>query len=213
MKLATSFVTLSKIRPTVSRWNFSATDLEAAARLVLEADGLINPIVICREDDLNSYVVLHGNFEYYAVATAYQMDHRCGDAIAAFIIEPGDRAIIQQQIELFRGSRISTPAPAGATGDYSDAYPPAIQDLKQQIEVLRAQLYSTHALLDWFNHAESDYLLHRLKRIGMTSRNVEKVVELIEQERQRKPFRFLKEVVLRVKGLTYEKMIDLVETL
>lgn len=212
MKLATSFVTLSKIRPTASRWNFSATDLEAAARLILEADGLINPIVICREDDLDSYVVLHGNFEYYAVATAHQMDHRCGDAIAAFIIEPGDRAIIQQQIELFRGSRVSTPI-AEATGDHPDAYPLAIQDLKQQIEALKAQLYSTHALLDWFNHAESDHLLHRLKRIGMTSRNVEKIVELIEQERQQKPFRFLKEVVLRVKGLTYEKMIDLVETL
>lgn len=58
---------------------------------------------------------------------------------------------------------------------------------------------------------EHPELLQRLKRIGLTGKNVEKIIETIEHKRRYKPFESLKDVVMRVKGLTYEKMVDLVE--
>lgn len=66
-------------------------------------------------------------------------------------------------------------------------------------------------LLEIFNTAAPLVLLTQIKRIGLSGRTAEKVVEAIEQERQQYAFTSLKDVVLRIKGLTYEKMIALIE--
>ncbi|WAL60217.1 helix-hairpin-helix domain-containing protein [Thermocoleostomius sinensis] len=58
---------------------------------------------------------------------------------------------------------------------------------------------------------EHPELLQRLKCIGLTGRNVKKIIETIEHKQRYKPFESLKDVVMRVKGLTYEKIVDLVE--
>lgn len=195
MGLVTSFVPLHKIKPTASRWNFSDTALETAARLALQVEGIINPIVVRREQSSNSYIVLDGNFEYYAMAYAHQMDTQRCVSVETFIIEPKDEPWIQKQLVLFRGRsarrclELQTPSAA------SQRVEPPI----------------SASLLQIFNDSDPTTLLNWIRRIGLTGKNAEKIVETIEQERQQHSFISLKDVVLRIKGLTYEKMLALVE--
>jgi hypothetical protein len=229
MGLATTFVPLHKVKPTASRWNFPEADLEAAAQLVLAVEGIVNPIVIRRETNSDAYAVLDGNFEYYAVARAHQIDAQRCTAIEAFVVESRDEAVIQKQLALFRRPAGNSSLPdwryhlgldqsnlersdldqsnleRSSTRD--DPEQPFEQSSRWSIE----PTLQTGQLLHVFNQSSAEQLLLRVKRIGLTGRNAEKVVEAIEQERRQQPFHSLKEVVNRIKGLSYEKMIDLVE--
>lgn len=189
MKLATSFIPLKKIKSTVSRWNFSEAELEAAVQLVLESEGIINPIVLQRESESESYLVLDGNFEYYAAAHAHQMDPRCCESIEAYVVEIRDETLIRKQIALFRRH-------------YTDSSK-AVRSESPRTQPVQ--------LLAFFNQAGPDQLLTCIRQIGLMGKNAEKVVESIAQERRRTPFISLKDAVMRIKGLSYEKMIDLVE--
>jgi ParB family chromosome partitioning protein len=203
MKLVTSFVPLQKIKPTASRWNFLPTELEAAAQLVLSLEGVINPLILRQEINSQSYAVLDGNFEYYAIAHAHQLDAQCCTAVEAFIVAPENETAIQQQIALFR--RISAPRPLL---DWQHHAKPD----NHQSEFEHPEGHSQpSSLIHQLNHASAAVLLQQIKQIGIVGRNAEKIVAAIIQERQRQPFHFLKEVVNRIKGLSYEKMIDLVE--
>jgi hypothetical protein len=201
MRLATTFVSLRKVKPTASRWSFSDAELEAAAQLVLEVEGIINPIVVQPEESSDSYVILDGNFAYYAVAKANQIDARRCESIEAFVIEPRDTAIIQKQIALFRQHSTQN----RLLLDFA-AYGSASND-----QNLQKPSSPPHRLLDIFNAADSTQIMQQIKRIGLTGKNAEKIVEAIEYERQAGLFTSLKEIVARVKGLTYEKMLDLIE--
>ncbi len=200
MKLATSSVPLSKVKPTASRWNFSATDLETAAQLALHIEGVINPIVVRREG-FNTYAILDGNFEYYAMAYAHQMDTQRCLLIEAIVVEPRDEPYIQKQIALFRG-RFTAVAqrPCLETAHLSAVMPQS--PIPQVIPA---------SLIEIFNFSDLATLLNQLRRIGVAGKTAEKLVEAIEQERQQSAFTSLKDIVLRVKGLTYEKMIALLE--
>lgn len=198
MGLVTSFVPLHKIKPTASRWNFSDTALETAARLALQVEGIINPIVIRREQSSNSYIVLDGNFEYYAMAYAHQMDAQRCVSVEAFIVEPKDEPWIQKQLVLFRGHF------ASSAQRYSELQTPSAASQRMEPSI-------PASLLEIFNGSDPTTLLNWIRRIGLTGKNAEKIVESIQQERQQHSFISLKDVVLRIKGLTYEKMLALVE--
>jgi hypothetical protein len=206
MKLATAFVPLRKVKPTASRWNFSEAELETAAHLVLDVEGMVNPIVVRREEGTASYAVLDGNFEYYVVARAHQMDPSRCESIEAFIVESQDETTVQKQIALFRKPFAGSPK----------VLPPDLRYrlLADQDSIMlhsQLSLSFSHQLLAVFNHAAPSQVLAHMKRIGITGKNAEKVMEAIEHERHTKPFASLKEVVTRVRGLTYEKMVDLFE--
>lgn len=208
MRLATTFVPLRKVKPTASYWNFSGDELEAVARLVLEVEGIINPLIVRREEGADSYVILSGNFEYYAVAKANQIEPRCCESIEAFVIEARDTTTIGKQIALLRNQvRNQATGSLQVQSDQSQGVV-QIQSAKAGDKTLKPL---SSGLLAVFNNADSSQLMARIRQIGLTGKNAEKVVEAIEQERQAKPFASLREVVNRVKGLTYEKMIDLVE--
>jgi ParB family chromosome partitioning protein len=233
MKLSMALVPVRKIQPSVSRWNFPEDELDKAAHLVVELEGLVNPIVLRQHEGAESYEVIDGNFEYYVAARACELAPRHCELVGAFIIAPEDEKAVKQQIELLRrrGGAIN--------GVESDAVHPStttetrlanlesrqlklesrqfelesneINEIKIQLEELRNQLCRRTNVLDVLNQAELPDLLHRLKSVGLMGKNAEKVVEAIEHERRYKPFESLRDIVLRVKGLTYEKMVDLIE--
>ncbi|GAB4238193.1 MAG: hypothetical protein Kow00121_65120 [Elainellaceae cyanobacterium] len=237
MKLLTSMVAIQKIKPTASRWNFPEEELNQAARLIIETAGTINPLVLRRENGAESYEVLDGNFEYYAAAKANEIEpHRCG-AIAAFVVEPEDEPLIRAQIQLFRGSlrqgavslnglhltseenglsiearlRTLESRQAQLESRQTAFETQELQAIQQQLAELSDQFYRRTNLLNLFNNAEHTELLHRLKSVGIVGKTAEKIVEMIEYERHYKAFASLREVVTRVKGLTYEKIVDLIE--
>jgi hypothetical protein len=139
-------------------------------------------------------------------------------------VESRDEAIIQKQIALFRRPAVGTSLPdwryqlgldqfnlhrSDLDQPDPDRYPE--QAFEQSGRWSSSPTLQAGQLLQVFNRSSAEQLLLRVKRIGLTGRNAEKVVEAIEQERRQQPFHSLKEVVNRIKGLSYEKMIDLVE--
>lgn len=230
MKLSITFVPVRKIKPSVSRWNFSEDAVEQAAHLVAKVEGVINPLVLRREDNSAAYEVLDGNFEYYVAVRASELSPQACETIAAFIVEPDDEALIREQIELFRNLRKLSEAnhlPSSTTLDsrlrqleFRQADLESrqlsfemqeIKPLKNQMQALEAQIRNKTNLLDVFNRFDRSTLLRQIKQIGLLGKTAEKIVELIEYERQQQEFASLKDVVIRVKGLTYEKMVDLIE--
>lgn len=227
MKLSVTSVPIRKIKPSVSRWNFSEEAVEQAARLVAKLEGIINPLVLRRESNSETYEVLDGNFEYYVAARASELEPRTCETIAAFIIEPEDETIIHEQIDWFRSRRNFDKArDLPSTTDSENRL--------KQLEYRQSELESRQRLLEQrvmqsipqqqeagsdkkttllaaFNELESTALLQRMRQAGLMGRNAEKIVEAVDYERQQQHFRSLKEVVLRVKGLTYEKIVDLLE--
>lgn len=101
MKLSNSFIAVKKISSTVPRSNFSEDNLNLAAQLILKAEGVINPLVL-RRTSLQSYEVVDGHFEYYAAVRAKEIDSQKGEYIGAFIIEPDNEEVIEEQVKLLR---------------------------------------------------------------------------------------------------------------
>lgn len=104
MKLATSLVAVKKISSNKLRSIFADDELEQAARLILDSEGVINPIVV-RRTSLQSYEVVDGDFEYYAAVRAREIDPRKGEMIGVFIIESENEETLTKQVELFRKSK------------------------------------------------------------------------------------------------------------
>jgi hypothetical protein len=238
MKLSVTFVPVRKIKPSASRWNFSDDEIDKAARFIAEAKGMVQPIVLQREEGFESYTVIEGDFEYYAAAKASEWEPQTCDVIPAFVVEsPDDAEIIQQQIQLFRTQR-STLKPTFNSINHDQQIASRlneietqqvnlelrqaileqqeIQEIKKQLDDLKQQICPRTIcprtnLLNLFNVSTHAELLHQMKRAGLIGKNAEKIVETIEYERQYRLFESLRDVVTRVKGLTYEKMVDLVE--
>ncbi|MDE5069372.1 MAG: hypothetical protein O4861_18025 [Trichodesmium sp. St16_bin4-tuft] len=101
MLLSPEFVLVKEITSNVSRSEFSESDLEQVARLILKAEGTIKPLVV-RTIGWESYEVVDGHFEYYAALRAKEINPRDGERIGAFIIE-GDKAdVLEEQVKMLR---------------------------------------------------------------------------------------------------------------
>lgn len=106
MKLSPSLVAVKKIVSQVPITSFSEAAIAQAAKLILEVEGVINPILVKRTS-LESYEVLDGDFEYYAAAKAREMNPRKGEMIGAFIVEEETENILREQVKHFRNNRVS----------------------------------------------------------------------------------------------------------
>ncbi len=120
MKLSNSFIAVKKITSSVPCSNFSEDELNHAAELILKAEGIINPLVLRRKN--LQYEVVDGHFEYYAAARAKEIDSKKGEYIGAFVIDPENEEILQQQVELFRNRESSN------------------NDMKKKLETLTTQM-------------------------------------------------------------------------
>ncbi|MFW6295662.1 MAG: hypothetical protein ACOC04_00565 [Halothece sp.] len=131
MKLSTSLVAVRRITSSVPRSHFSETDLEKAAKLILEAEGIINPIVL-RRVDIQSYEVVQGDFEYYAAVKAREMNPRKGEMIGSFILEPDNEKAILEQVNLLRKSDSSVAESQTVLRENTEnVIPPSIQETPQ----------------------------------------------------------------------------------
>lgn len=238
MKLSTSLVAVKKITSFVPRSSFSNHELEQSARLILEAEGIINPIVLCRTS-LESYEVVDGDFEYYAAARAREIDLLKGEMIGAFIIEDENEKCIKEQINLLR-----KPKPAGGTQDsfgiegieirltnlesrietlikdFRDEQLKNRQTLEDELKAIKKQMPNKMEPLEVFNNLSLVELSFRLKSGGLTDTKAAKVAESVERERRKQKFESLNDVVERVKvkkgnrdekGISSNKMLVIVD--
>ncbi len=189
MTLLTSLVEVRTITSKRSRSQFDEQEIEQAARLIVEAEGIINPIVLARTG-INSFEVIQGHFEYYAAARAREIDLARAETIAAYIVEEENEAITKQ-IEIFRKpqsenttvSPVDSNSPNNAVdnlqtrfnnfesrienrlNELKSEYVQKIKKLEKEIESLNNKLPEQIEPLTTFNQASLKDLTSKLKNI------------------------------------------------
>jgi len=101
MKLQTKLVAVKRVNPTITKSGFSEERIEKLAKLIIDSEGIINPIILKRTS-LESYEVIHGHFEYYAAVRAREISLLKGEMIQAIILEPENEENLLEQISLLR---------------------------------------------------------------------------------------------------------------
>ena len=240
MKLATSLVAVKKIISSKLRSIFADNELEQAARLILDSEGVINPIVV-RRTSLQSYEVVDGDFEYYAAVRAREIDPRKGEMIGVFIIESENEETLTKQVELFRKSKAFIDNNVSASSDgiesrlinmesRSSNTESRVTNLESRfenrtIELQREFRLEIKNINDRLKEIENRIpkpmepleALNTLSLSELTSKlrrvgiNI-KIIEKIISERDNGKFKSFSNVVDRIKGLGDKTMLKIIDS-
>jgi hypothetical protein len=233
MKLFTSLVAVKKITSSKPRSTFADDELEQAAQLILESEGVVNPIVV-RRTSLQSFEVVNGDFEYYAAARAREIDLRKGEMIGVFIIEPENEETLTKQVELFRKSKsfIANNVSAGSdvtesrlmniesrmtnqesrsekrTNELEEGLKGEIKNIYNRLNELENRLPKPIEPLEALNNWNLTKLTSKLSRVNVKSQIIEKIFN--EREANGKYSSF-SNVVDRIKGLGDKTMLKIID--
>ncbi|MGB7442386.1 MAG: hypothetical protein WA919_15085 [Coleofasciculaceae cyanobacterium] len=235
MKLSASLVAVKKISSKIPRSNFADDELEQAARLILAAEGVINPIIVYR-NGLNSYEVFEGDFEYHAASKARELDPRKGEMIGAFIIELDKEEAILGQVKLLRNFQTTVSVKTDSNlEDEASCFKNMesrlaqtefrlenrIKKLEDEFKDIKASRQVKSQPLDIFNNMSLPELADKLKSAGLTDKVANKIAESIENERNKQKFNSLSDVVARVKiisgrrkvkAISSDKMLSIIDS-
>lgn len=241
MKLSTSLVAIKKITSNAPCSIFADDDLENAAQLILDSQGVINPIVV-RRNGLQSYEVVDGDFEYYAAARAREIDPRKGEMIGVFIIEPENEDNLTKQVQLFRKPKDEVSTKASFTSEDLEKF---LNNLESRIDKLTKQILEESTskikleyenkeikkLLDekveplkLFQEFSLTKIVKKLLSAGFDIKKANQIAEIVIKEREKEQFKSLYDVIDRVKivrgkkmqkqkGISEKKMIDIIESM
>lgn len=95
--------------------------IDRLAHLILDSEGIIDPIFV-KKIGSNSYELVYGEIEYYAMTKVGNIDPEKGEAIAAFIIEDHQKELIKKQINFLRKSLVNVEDIGQTTCTASDNY-------------------------------------------------------------------------------------------
>ncbi len=99
-RLSQSIVMLEDIQMTSKKNNYNPLDLDKAARLILADGGCVTPLIL-REVEHCRYLLVEGDFTYWAAQKAAEFDPLAGETINAYVFQKSDS--YEQQVEIFRG--------------------------------------------------------------------------------------------------------------
>ena len=241
MKLSTSLVAIKKISCDKPRSNFDDDNLEKAAKLILESEGVINPIVV-RRTSLQSFDVVDGYFEYHAAARAREIDPLKGEMIGVFIIEDENEERLTKQIEVFRKQKSEDSDNSGSSNLTGEDIEKFISNLESRFEKITQQLFqqaSNNARLEneikdlkkqldkkvepleVFQKLKPSEIVDKLRNAGINPKRASQIAEIVEIERKKNQFKTLNDVVDRVKipqgkkmikAISLNTMLDIVDT-
>jgi ParB-like chromosome segregation protein Spo0J len=103
------FLDVKSIVSDVPRSNFTESSLEKIANSILEADGLICPLIV-QEIGVNKYTVIDGHQGYHAAVLAKQKNIQKAEMVNAFIIADNTRSAAIEQLNLLKQSPTNTVA-------------------------------------------------------------------------------------------------------
>lgn len=232
MKLETRLVSVKRINSSVERSQFNENEIEKSAQAILDAEGIINPIIL-EKTSLESYEVVCGYFEYYAAVRAREIDPRKGEMISSFIIEEDKEEAIKKQIEIFRESNQTLPNTPTVTDDseqkllnmesrltniearferqlteVQNKYKNEIETLNKELTEIKQRLPEPIDCLKALNTLSLPILVSHLSRSGINKSILEK---LISEREKNGEFKSCSDVVSRVKGLGDKTMIKIID--
>ena len=236
MKLSTSLVAVKRISSKIPRSNFPNEELEKSAQLIIEAEGIINPLIV-REIEINNYELIEGTFEYYAAVRAREIDPRKGEMIAAYILNEENETAILEQVKLLRKFK-TTSSDSNIVSSSTEIYSSdrvnnlearlesVLKEIKQEInqghkysQKYVEQKFDEFAnkmpkpinVLDTFNEANAIELAEMLEKGGIQKARIKKIINSLEKERKKKQFESLNDVVNRVQIVWGKKQKGIAE--
>lgn len=223
MKLYYQLVSVQDIQSSLSASQFSTEEIEQAANLFLKAELSIQPVVL-RQNGLESYSVIYGDFVYFAAVRAREINPRKAETIQAVVIDPEHESALVEQVEIFKRDSDLPTQPDNLVGrfnNFEQTIEQRIYDLiqtvteenkalKSSIETVEKQIPKRHNLLELFNISSSQEekrLRDQLEKAGIQTKRY----NIIEQIRNKQPFNSLEEIPQQIRGLSSEKMLKLIE--
>jgi hypothetical protein len=213
-------VEVNAIHSSESVSNFNQTEIDKLARLILDANGLLRPLIL-KKTGLEQYEVVSGHLEYYAAIRAKERDVTKAEMVNALVIEAEAETAVAQQIQFLE--QLSTANPSDTSqvtvldslaSNLEDMFARQLQTMTQRLEsnlqTISNQIPKQTKPIDAFNQLGKVELARRLMTVGIKGKNLEKIVDQILSKR---PFQTLPEVVEKVNGLSEKKMVELVDTL
>lgn len=224
MKLYYKLVSVKNIQSSLSASQFSKEEIEKAANLFLQAELSIQPVVLKREG-LEAYSVIYNDFVYFAAVRAKEIDPKTAETIQAVIIEPENESALLEQVELFKRDSNNVPTKSddltSRFNNFEQTIDQRITDLMNQItqenkelkssmKAVEEQIPKRHNLLDLFN-SSSDKELRKLRQKLEKAGVQTKRYKVIDQIREKQRFDSLEEIPKKIKGLSSERMLKLIE--
>jgi hypothetical protein len=217
-------VDVKNITCDVPASNFDDEALNKLTNTIIESSGLIKPLIL-KNTGLETYTVVNGHFEYYAVVKAREKNPRQFEMVNAFVISSNNEDKIIKQLDVLQQlnsteetnndksivSRLETTELNFVNNELSLLKQQLSnlsyelveerqerQKLYETIKLLEKQIPKQIAPLDAFNTLSLLELTFRLRTAGFADKKAVQVVESIEKERKKKKFESLKDVVARV---------------
>lgn len=221
MTLSQSLVEIKTITCDRACSEFDEQKIEQAAKSIIAAEGIINPILVARIG-INSFKVVNGDFEYYAAVRAKEIDLAKGETIAAYIVDEDDETI-KQQIDIFRKSQIPSISPdrfletritniesrfENRLNELKEEYTNKIKDLENNIVFINRKLPAKIEPLSTFNQAKLPELITKLERALGNKKTNQNFAEQIIAGR---PFKSLSDVKEKTKGLGEKTMLKIID--
>lgn len=226
-----SLIDVKNITSDIPRSSFPETDLEQLAEMILDAGGIIRPVVL-KVTGAESYIVVDGHFEYYAAVRAREKDPRKGEMVNAFVISQKSENIVTKQVEALRAVEFPNQQlkiPPNTTNLESRIanielrFEKQINELRSEqtqerqrvedkLKEIESQKTKQIEPLEAFNTLSPSELVLRLRSAGITGKKGETIIQTIKNQRQKKKFESLIDVVTRVDGLSDKGMVTIIDS-
>ena len=200
--------------------NFSQPEIAKLAKLILDTNGLLRPLVL-KETGFEQYEVVSGHLEYHAAVRAKEKNALKAEMVNALVIKAEEEKAAIQQVQLLEQLSSSTKEDSTTSitplddlaSNLEDLFNRELKAMSQKLETnlqhISDQLPKQIKPIDAFNQLSDVDLTRRLISVGVKGKNSGKIVEQIVKNR---PFSSLSEVVKQVKGLSAEKMVEIVDS-
>jgi len=199
--------------------HFSQSEIDKLAKLILDANGLVRPLVL-KETGFEKYEVVSGHLEYYAAVRAKEKNPQQAEMVNALVIEAEEEKTAIQQArlleQLYSATKVDLTASTTPLDDLAsnleDLFNRELKGMTQKLETnlqrISDQLPKQTKPINVFNQLTDVDLTRRLISVGIKGKNLEKIVEQVVKKR---PFNSLSEVVKQVNGLSEKKMVEIVD--
>jgi hypothetical protein len=214
-------VDITDINPSVPRENFSETELENLANLIIEIGGIVRPAILKKADNKKvdeRYDIISGDLEYYASVIANQKVPDI-EMINAFVVDEEAENIALQQIQLLSTASAIIAPPEKTENPLELRISNLEKRLETQLQAIREEYQKEIkrleekpivppppppiSILELLNTCDAN----QLKKAGIT----QKVEGNFLKMRKDKPFISTDDIINRVDGMgekTLNKLVD-----
>jgi hypothetical protein len=218
-------VDISSIKSTAPQSEFDISQVESLAQSILSTGRLLSPLLL-KQAGHDSYEVLSGDLEYYAALRAKEIDPRKGEVVSAFVISPKLQEVALEQLRYLSQDSDSPSPDLDKTDlritqvesrlrtilhDLESSHKRDIKRLDEDINNLKAQIPQRIEPLEAFNDFSLAVLAQKLAAANIRGKTAERILNQIDVERKKEPFKSFTDIVSRLDGLSAQRLLSLID--